>query len=75
MCVGCRTRAAASGLLRVVAVDGAVVPDPRRRHPGRGAWMHPDIGCLRLAERRRALPRALRSTGALDTAAVYAFLT
>jgi uncharacterized protein len=74
-CVGCRTRAAASGLLRVVAVDGALVPDPRRRHPGRGAWMHPDIGCLRLAERRRAFPRALRFAGALDTAAVHTFLS
>jgi predicted RNA-binding protein YlxR (DUF448 family) len=74
-CVGCRTRAAASGLLRVVVVDGTLVPDPRRRYPGRGAWVHPDIGCLRLAERRRAFPRALRSAGALDTAAVHAFLT
>ncbi|MFZ0874500.1 MAG: YlxR family protein, partial [Pseudonocardiaceae bacterium] len=46
--MGCRTRTAASGLLRVVAVDGTLVPDPRRRHPGRGAWVHPDIGCLRL---------------------------
>ena len=73
-CVGCRTRAAASGLLRVVAVDETLVPDPRRRHPGRGAWMHPDIGCLRLAERRRAFPRAL-GVGTLDTAAVHAYLT
>jgi predicted RNA-binding protein YlxR (DUF448 family) len=73
-CVGCRTRAAASGLLRVVAVDGTLVPDPRRRHPGRGAWVHPDLGCLRLAERRRAFPRALRTVGKLDTAAVQAFL-
>jgi uncharacterized protein len=74
-CVGCRTRAAASGLLRVVAVDGALVPDPRRRHPGRGAWVHPNVGCLRLAERRRAFPRALRFKGELDTAAVHDFLT
>ncbi|HET9256934.1 MAG TPA: YlxR family protein [Pseudonocardiaceae bacterium] len=74
-CVGCRTRAAASGLLRVVAVDGAVVPDPRRRHPGRGAWLHPDTGCLRLAERRRAFSRALRLAGELDTAAVHEYLT
>ncbi len=74
-CVGCRTKTAASGLLRVVAVDGTLVPDPRRRYPGRGAWVHPDIGCLRLAERRRAFPRALRSAGALDPAAVYSFLT
>jgi predicted RNA-binding protein YlxR (DUF448 family) len=74
-CVGCRTKAVASGLLRVVAVDGALVPDPQRRHPGRGAWLHPDLGCLRLAERRRAFPRALRSAGELDTAAVHVFLT
>lgn len=74
-CVGCRTKAAASGLLRVVAVDGILVPDPRRRYPGRGAWVHPDVGCLRLAELRRAFPRALRAAGALDTAAVHAFLT
>ncbi|MGH8967736.1 MAG: YlxR family protein, partial [Actinomycetes bacterium] len=74
-CVGCRTKAAASGLLRVVAVDETLVPDPRRRHPGRGAWMHPDIGCLRLAERRRAFSRALRFAGTLDTVAVHAYLT
>jgi hypothetical protein len=37
--------------------------------------VHPDIGCLRVAERRRAFPRALRTAGALDTAAVHAFLT
>ncbi|HEY6424369.1 MAG TPA: YlxR family protein [Pseudonocardiaceae bacterium] len=73
-CVGCRTRTAASGLLRVVAVDGALVPDPRRRHPGRGAWVHPDTGCLRLAERRRAFSRALRSASTLDVHLVHAFL-
>ena len=73
-CVGCRIRTAASGLLRVVVVDGTLVPDVRRRHPGRGAWLHPDIGCLRLAERRRAFSRALRCAGMLDIAAVHAFL-
>ena len=74
-CVGCRTRAVASGLLRVVAVEGALVPDPQRRQPGRGAWVHPQLDCLRLAERRRAFPRALRAAGALDTAPVQAYLT
>ncbi|MGH3793894.1 MAG: YlxR family protein [Pseudonocardiaceae bacterium] len=74
-CVGCRTRTAATGLLRVVVVDGALAPDPQRRLPGRGAWLHPDTGCLRLAERRRAFSRALRIAGVLDSAAVHTFLT
>ena len=64
-CVGCRARTSADDLLRVVAVDGAVVPDPRRRLPGRGAWLHRSQECLRLAERRKAFPRALRATGSL----------
>ncbi|WP_245612657.1 YlxR family protein [Actinotalea ferrariae] len=48
--------------------DLAVV-DVRRSLPGRGAWVHPDLQCLELAERRRAFPRALR-TGPLDTSSV-----
>ena len=43
-CIGCRTRERITALFRVVAVDGYVVPDPRRRLPGRGAWLHPDDG-------------------------------
>ncbi|MCP2256898.1 hypothetical protein LX15_000581 [Streptoalloteichus tenebrarius] len=69
-CVGCRLRAVAAELLRVVVEDGSLVPDPRRGRPGRGAWLHPDPECLRLAERRRAFPRALRVPGPLDAAAV-----
>ncbi len=70
-CVGCRKRAPASELLRVVAIDhGAdqvsLVPDPARRRPGRGAHLHPGPACLALAERRRAFGRALRVTGVLD---------
>jgi uncharacterized protein len=68
--VGCRTRAEAGGLLRVVVVDGAVVPDPRRRLPGRGAWLHPVPECLDRAERRSAFPRAFRVRGPLGTGRV-----
>ncbi|MBX6356296.1 MAG: YlxR family protein [Micromonosporaceae bacterium] len=84
-CVGCRKRAPATELLRVVAVgDGAgpageararVVPDPARRLPGRGAHVHPDPGCFGLAERRRAFGRALRVTGVLDTGPLAVYLT
>ncbi|NYI92941.1 hypothetical protein HNR02_006316 [Amycolatopsis endophytica] len=52
----------------MVARDGRLVADPRRRLPGRGAWMHPGPECLAKAERRRAFPRALRVQGTLDAA-------
>jgi predicted RNA-binding protein YlxR (DUF448 family) len=64
-CVGCRTRAARSDLLRIVVVGGELLPDVRRRMRGRGAHLHPDPACLDLAERRRAFPRALRVSGPL----------
>ena len=75
MCVGCRERAAKSDLLRLVVVEGRVVPDPRGRLPGRGASIHPDLGCLELAERRRAFPRAFRLAGPLDLSMLRARLT
>jgi hypothetical protein len=56
----------ADDLLRVVVVNGVLTPDPRRRLPGRGAWLHPVPECLHRAERRAAFPRALRVPGPLD---------
>lgn len=82
-CVGCRRKADRSRLLRVVAAgDGSgaptgvvlLVPDPRTRLPGRGAWVHPDSGCLDLAVRRRAFARALRLQAPVDLAAVRGYL-
>lgn len=69
-CIGCRARSAKSDLLRIVAVGTDLVPDPRGRLPGRGAHLHPTVGCLALAERRRAFGRALRLTVALDVTPV-----
>ncbi|RJK96570.1 YlxR family protein [Vallicoccus soli] len=72
--MGCRVKAPRDELLRLVLVEveGArtVVPDPRGRLPGRGASLHPDPGCLELAERRRAFPRAFRLQGPLDATPV-----
>lgn len=73
-CVGCRVKAEKSELLRVVAVEGSLIPDPRGTSPGRGAHLHPDAACLALAERRRAFPRALRLGGQLDAAELVAYL-
>jgi hypothetical protein len=73
--VGCRSRAAKFELLRVVAgPDGILVVDPRGRLPGRGAHVHPDPGCVDLAERRKAFQRALRLAGPLDLSPLTAFL-
>ena len=91
-CIGCRKRASAAELLRVVVTSGVigqahatpegdrglvalpVVPDPRRRAPGRGAWLHRDLECVALAERRRAFARALRVPGPLDPTPVREYL-
>ncbi|MEZ0449669.1 YlxR family protein [Cellulomonas sp. ICMP 17802] len=77
-CVGCRATGPRSALLRVVVDrDGAgdaLVVDAGRRMPGRGAWLHPDPGCLEKAERRRAFGRALRVAGQPDTSAVHRHL-
>ncbi|GAA0945766.1 YlxR family protein [Nonomuraea longicatena] len=73
-CVGCRVRAAKSELLRLVLVGDHLVPDLRGRLPGRGASLHPVLGCLELAERRRAFPRAFRVQGPLDVSRVRAHL-
>ncbi|QBR73695.1 YlxR family protein [Microbacterium sediminis] len=66
-CVGCRTRASRSSLLRVVARDSQLVVDERKSMPGRGAWVHPSPECAGNAIRRRAFVRALRVSGPLET--------
>ena len=68
--MGCRERAAKTDLLRIVASGDACVPDLRGTLPGRGAYVHPTVACLDLAVRRRAIPRALRAQGPLDTVAL-----
>jgi hypothetical protein len=75
--VGCRDRDQRSVLLRVVTVvhgeHALAVVDPERTRPGRGAWLHADLKCLELAERRRAFTRALR-VDQLELASVREYL-
>lgn len=66
-CVGCRTRAPRSALLRVVSQNGILIVDERAVLPGRGAWMHPSQECMAAALRRRAFGRALRVSTPVDT--------
>ena len=74
-CIGCRQKAPRSQLLRLVLTSDTVLEvDARAARPGRGAWIHPDPGCLSLAERRRAFGRALRTSAPLDAAPVRRWL-
>jgi len=58
-----------------VAAGDAIVPDPRARQPGRGAYLHPSQACFERAQRRRAFPRALRAAGPLDAAPLASYLS
>lgn len=69
-CVGCRWTGPAGVLLRVVAVEDRLEPDPQAARDGRGAWVHPDPACVEAAGRRRAWTRALRHPGPLHDAMV-----
>jgi hypothetical protein len=63
-----------SDLLRVVVVEGVLLPDPRGTMAGRGAHLHRDLGCLALAERRRAFQKALRPDGPLEAAPLRTYV-
>jgi predicted RNA-binding protein YlxR (DUF448 family) len=60
-CVGCRTVAPKATLVRFVRVRaGALDVDPTGSAPGRGAYVHPDEGCMERAI-GRGLARALKA--------------
>lgn len=59
-CAGCGARAPQATLVRFVAIAGALVLDPRRRQPGRGAYLHRDPACAQAFIARRGPVRSLR---------------
>ena len=59
-CMGCRERKEKRELIRVVrAPDGGVSLDFRGKAPGRGAYICPNMACLKKAIRSKALDRSL----------------
>lgn len=62
-CVVCRARRAQGDLVRLVARGDVAVTDPRRRSPGRGAYVCPSGPCRQALEgpRMAVLRRALRA--------------
>lgn len=67
-CVACRIERPKRELVRLVrGADGSARVDPTGKLNGRGAYLCRDAECWTLAERRRALERALEVK--LDAAA------
>ncbi|MGP1498282.1 YlxR family protein [Schaalia odontolytica] len=61
-CIGCGTQAHRSVLVRIVrSPDGSIHLDRAATLPGRGAWVHPDEGCVQKARARRGLARSFRA--------------
>ena len=59
-CMGCRERKAKRELIRVVRCpDGAVMLDFSGKVSGRGAYICPDMECLKKARKSKALDRSL----------------
>ena len=62
-CMGCRERKEKREMIRVVrGPEGGVSLDFRGKAPGRGAYICPDLACLKKAIRSKALDRSLEVT-------------
>ena len=62
-CMGCRERKEKREMIRVVrSPEGGVSLDFRGKAPGRGAYICPDMACLKKALRSKALDRSLEVT-------------
>ena len=75
-CISCRKRANPSALIRVVLVDGKVIPDLKGGAAGRGAWLHKK--CAEVAIGRGAFVFAFKTnkaqTEAVDVSELLKFL-
>lgn len=60
-CIATRQSLPVEALIRFVAgPDGTVVPDLKRKLPGRGVWVSAGIGAVREAVRKKAFARGLK---------------
>ena len=71
-CISCRKRANPSALIRVVLVDGKVIPDLKGGATGRGAWLHKK--CAEVAIARNAFRFAFKQEDAVDVSELLKFL-
>ena len=71
-CISCRKKANPSALIRVVLIDGKVIPDIKAGAPGRGAWLHKK--CAGAAIDRSAFRFAFKQDVAVDVSELRKFL-
>ena len=71
-CISCRKRANPSALIRVVLVEGKVIPDIKGGASGRGAWLHKK--CAEVAIARNAFRFAFKQEVAVDVSELLKFL-
>jgi uncharacterized protein len=71
-CISCRKRANPSALIRVVLVDGKVIPDIKGGAAGRGAWLHKK--CAEVTIARNAFRFAFKQDTAVDVSELLKFL-
>ena len=60
-CVGCRQMKNKKELIRVIRTEDAVLLDDSGRKNGRGAYLCPNLECLRLARKSKGLERSLKA--------------
>ena len=61
-CMGCRERKAKKELIRVVrGIDGTVSLDFSGKLNGRGAYICPQMDCLKKAQKAKSLERSLEA--------------
>jgi predicted RNA-binding protein YlxR (DUF448 family) len=66
-CIVTRAQLPPEALIRFVrAPDGAVVPDLKRKLPGRGVWVRADRDTVAAAVKKRAFARALKAEVSVD---------
>ena len=71
-CISCRKRANQAALIRVVLVDGRVIPDLKGGAAGRGAWLNKK--CAEVAIARNAFRFAFKQDVAVDVSELLKFL-
>ncbi len=75
-CIGCRQVMPQRALVRLAIVDAPpfVVPDPKKRLGGRGAWIEPRRQCVERAAKKGGFQRALRRGVQVDTEQTIALM-